>query len=51
MRKFVSLLAEDQWSLPKYMTLNNAYGFFLPPIETDRHHITEKLLSMAKNAK
>jgi hypothetical protein len=30
--------------------LCNVSGFSLPPI-TDRHHITEKLLSMAKNSK
>jgi hypothetical protein len=30
-------------------TLYNVFGFSLPPIKTDRHHITEKLLSMAKN--
>jgi hypothetical protein len=29
----------------------NVSGFSLPPIITDRHHITEKLLSMAKNSK
>jgi hypothetical protein len=32
-------------------TLYNAFGFSLPPVKTDRHHITEKLLSMAKNDK
>jgi hypothetical protein len=26
-------------------------GFSLPPIKTDRHHIAEKLLSMAKDDK
>jgi hypothetical protein len=31
-------------------TLYNVSGFSLPPINTDRHHITEKLLSMAKNS-
>jgi hypothetical protein len=31
--------------------LYNVSGFSLPPIITDRHHITEKLLSMAKNSK
>jgi hypothetical protein len=44
-RKFVSLLAEGRWSLPKCIV------FSLPPIITVRHHITEKLLSMAKNSK
>jgi hypothetical protein len=29
-------------------TLYNVSGFSLPSIKTDRHHITEKLLSMAK---
>jgi hypothetical protein len=28
--------------------LYNVCGFSLPPIKTDRHHITEKLLSMVK---
>ena len=32
-------------------TLYNVSGFSLPPIKTDRHHITEKLFSMAKNYK
>jgi hypothetical protein len=32
-------------------TLYNVSGFSLPPIKTDRHHITERLLSMAKNDK
>jgi hypothetical protein len=26
----------------------NVFGFSLPPIKTNRYHITEKLLSMAK---
>jgi hypothetical protein len=29
----------------------NDSGFFLPPMKIDRHHITEILLSMAKNVK
>jgi hypothetical protein len=29
----------------------NVSGFSLPPTITDRHHITEKMLSMAKNTK
>jgi hypothetical protein len=29
----------------------NVSGFSHPPIKTDRHHITEKLLNMAKNDK
>jgi hypothetical protein len=29
----------------------NVSGFSLPPIKTDRHHITEEFLSMAKNDK
>ena len=32
-------------------TLYNVSGFSFPPIKTDRHHVTEKLLSMAKNYK
>jgi hypothetical protein len=32
-------------------TLYNVYGFSLPTIKTDRHHITEKLLSMVKTSK
>jgi hypothetical protein len=32
-------------------TLHNVSGFSLPPIKTDHHHITEKLLSMAINDK
>jgi cytosine/uracil/thiamine/allantoin permease len=32
-------------------TLYNVSGFSLPPIKTDRHHITEKLLSIVKNDK
>jgi hypothetical protein len=31
--------------------MNDVSGFSLPPTKTDRHHITEKLLRMAKNAK
>jgi hypothetical protein len=31
--------------------LYNVSWISLPPIKTDRHHITEKLLSMAKNDK
>jgi hypothetical protein len=29
--------------------LDNASGFSLPPIKTDCHHVTVKLLSMMKN--
>jgi hypothetical protein len=43
-RKFVSLLAEGLFP----NTLYNVSGFSLPLIKTDRHHITEKLLSMVK---
>jgi hypothetical protein len=32
-------------------TLYLVSGFSLPPIKIDRHHITEKLFSMAKNSK
>jgi hypothetical protein len=43
-RKFVCLLAEGQCIM--YVS-----GFSFPPIKTDRHHMTERLLIMAKNAK
>jgi hypothetical protein len=29
----------------------NVSGFYLAPIKYDRHHISEKLLSMVKNLK
>jgi hypothetical protein len=48
-RKFVSLLAEV--GVLSLNTLYNVSGFSLPPIKTDRHHMTEKMLSMAKNDK
>jgi hypothetical protein len=32
-------------------TLYNISEFSLPPIKTDRHHITEKLWSVAKSDK
>jgi hypothetical protein len=32
-------------------TLHSVSGFYLPPIKTDHHHLTEKLLAMAKNNK
>jgi hypothetical protein len=41
--KFVSLHADSP------NTLQNVSGFSLPPIKTDCHNITEKLLIMAKN--
>jgi hypothetical protein len=48
MRKFVSLLAEASVCSLFSNALHNVSGFPLPPIKTDRHHITEKLLTMAK---
>jgi hypothetical protein len=48
-KKFVNILAEGRWSLPKYNV--HVLGFSLPLTKTDRHQITEKLLSMAKSDK
>jgi hypothetical protein len=51
-RKFVSLLAEGRCLDGLFPnTLYNASGFSPPLLKTDFHHITEKLLSMAKNDK